>query len=394
MSEVLDMKLSEESARLVSFISILNIDLPRLEPKHHAMLQDQYDHLVRWQTLIESTANSTRQTVKPQTNSLIDNPFVDPRILTQQNARATLCRCRFRKLEVRMHIEAEHVERSVEPLLGVLMAIICMFGEAKTVNILYVPSRLQKLLPTQGEVIGPDNINSGSTLAVGHGRIDVWRREEFAKIAVHELIHCLRCDIKRFPPRLLAKFYEAFHIDKKDCDPSYTQCRTSIFPNEAYVEAQANIFHTMYVTHRLISEKKDLFDLLDVERKWALYQVAKVLRHNGFASMSELLATSSADTISHACWRQNSNVFSYIVIRAAFLYDLGTFIDFLASGNSFMCFDKSAMSTDKRIELFTSLAIDLVMSKRFGDAVEKAMTTSSNDTFITQTLRMTALELQ
>lgn len=383
------MRLSHTSERLVAFVSNLNIDLPPLHDRHRRLLQRQYDHFVKWAETIEKEAETTHEQTDSKPDRLRDNDFVDPKILARKSQKAVLCRYKFKNLELRVHVEAEKVDRSLQPLLPHLMAIMCMFGQARTVDIFYVPSSAKKLLPPKGTIIGPANINSGSTLAAGHGPIDVWRREEFAKLFFHESLHCLRCDIKNFPKRFLQKFYDLFRIDRLGCDKTFSMCRTSLFPNEAYVEALADIVHTMYVCHVL--QQQPFITLLMVERRWALFQAAKVLRHYNFERLEDLW-----DDEKHKCWRQNSNVFSYIIIRAALLYHIGPFLDFLSHGDSFLCFANPVhirTDTEDRVGKFSVLAINLIKSPEMCVAVNRMMMVKCGDAFVSQTLRMTALEM-
>ena len=327
-----------------------------------------------------------------------DNPFMDNRIKSLSE-KATLVIFKFENKVINLHIESckkSQNRYSFSSLTSHLMAINCLFGDTNHIDIFYIPSGAKKMLPNPDEIIGPMHINSGSTLAIGHGEIDIWRKEEFAKLATHELLHCICCDIKNYPDYLIGEFYKTFKIDDYGCgnSGSYTHCRTRLFPNEAYVETMANIFHTMYVKLILGQNAESLLELLEIERKWAIFQCAKVLRHNGFDSVSDFLKQDQAKHGNQ--WRQNSNVFSYIILRGALMYDLGLFLMFMTSGDSFACFApkfQNPKESFSRLEKFTALLIAIVTSSAFSSNVSKAMSAKTPNGLISRTLRMTALEL-
>ena len=386
------MRLSKTSEKLVAFVSNLQICLPDVLEEHRWLLQQQCNNFLQWKKVILSTASLKCQQTEITRDHLLENDFVDPRIRRGTPKASVKYSFKFDKFLLQMHAEGRKFDKSVMNVLPYLMSIMCMFGDTRCVEVRYSPSHLTKVLPATGEIIGSTHVNSGSTLASGHGRIDVWRQEEHAKLFFHEISHCLRCDIKHFPEQLLHKFYQAFNIDEQGCGRTYQRCRTMIFPNEAYVEIQAEIFHTMYVFDNL-KDTVSYFELLDIERKWAVYQAAKVLKHNGFESLNNFFRNNHGN---ERAWRQESNVFSYFIIRAALMYNIPAFLNFLQKSESFLCFplveDESTFK--KKLENFTDLCIELIRADEFRRAIEQAMKASEGDYFIRKSLRMTALELE
>ncbi len=96
-----------------------------------------------------------------------------------------------------------------------------------------------------------------------------------------------------------------------------------MLPNEAYTECVADILNTMFVAAVLGS--LNCLELLDVERRWAVFQAAKVLHHYGFPSLKAFLR-SSPDKGTRLV--QTSSVFSYLILRAALLFHLDDFLEF------------------------------------------------------------------
>jgi hypothetical protein len=76
----------------------------------------------------------------------------------------------------------------------------------------------------------------------------------------------------------------------------------------------------MYVYHALHGRRFDLrafVALLNVERRWSLFQTAKVTVNCGYAKPSDFVSAAQP-----RLFTQKSSVFSYIVLKAAALYDI------------------------------------------------------------------------
>ena len=56
------------------------------------------------------------------------------------------------------------------------------------------------------------------------------RKEELVKVGIHELIHCLRFDIKYYPTDLVKMYYDNFCIEVNNCNfDDYFNCSNLIF---------------------------------------------------------------------------------------------------------------------------------------------------------------------
>lgn len=173
----------------------------------------------------------------------------------------------------------------------------------------------KKSIISNNKSLGPNNINSGSTLP---GRnIVCWRQEELYKVLIHELIH--------------------FHnFDFHDTDPNYEPLESMInLPkiigsdklNESYTETVAIIIMCI-----LVMEQKnptfqyDLFtDLLKKEILFSMFQVAKVLNKLGASSLTDYF--NNKITI-----EQTTSFRSYFIIKLLLLLNLSKTIQFMNHG--------------------------------------------------------------
>lgn len=157
----------------------------------------------------------------------------------------------------------------------------------------------QRNMPTSG-MIEAQHINGGYTYVHGH-EIFVYRREEFPKVILHEVIHHTSLQRLEWSPASLKELYDFFHISQERCGNAMEYCHTSLAPNEAIVEAWAEVLHVMFLS---IEFGLDYRSLYDAEVRHALQQTCKVL---GFQSAHQPL------------WKEGTHAYSYIVLRTLLL---------------------------------------------------------------------------
>jgi hypothetical protein len=103
-----------------------------------------------------------------------------------------------------------------------------------------VPIDYPRLFPTSGPV-KPSHINGAYTY-VHSNAIYIYRQEEYPKVALHEACHHLKYDTRSWSRSSIAKLKSAFQIDAS----------VTLLPNEAVIEAWANIYHfKIYYRKRL-----------------------------------------------------------------------------------------------------------------------------------------------
>lgn len=150
----------------------------------------------------------------------------------------------------------------------------------------------EKRLPPKGVVLGPDHINTGYTSHCSPDSLVVYRKDEWAKVFIHECMHHLHLDDGMGPARL-----PMFRIPNE------------VRVNEAFCEVWARILNCYLVAaHTGQSAKK----LLAVERRHAVRSMEQVLAQMG-------LKYGDLTTEKAAAYRENTNVFAYVVLAAILL---------------------------------------------------------------------------
>jgi hypothetical protein len=172
-----------------------------------------------------------------------------------------------------------------------------------------LPSPKLREFPKQVyEKIETKHINGGYTYP-SENIIFIFRREEFPKVLLHETLHHARIDTdKLWKPEHLTSLYEYFNISTSGClTPS--SCHTDLRPNEAIIEALAEIHHTAFLSYEYrISFKR----MIMMEQKWACVQAKRILQRQR-----------------NRQWSEGTHAFSYMVIRACLLCNADTFLEYI-----------------------------------------------------------------
>ena len=222
----------------------------------------------------------------------------------------------------------------------------------------------------KSKIINPDEINSGSTWAIGFKPINIWRSEELVKVGIHELIHCLKFDIKNYPQEQLKRYYRNFCINSTSCGSDNLNCKHQIFPNEAYTEAVAEIYNCMFKAMNKYTDDKSFIDnnkysinisfdnyqkfkkttinsiynntLKNIKNEilFGMFQISKIIEYFEFKYFDDfmrdyvvLFFTENPPiddkTTCSKVLTQNTNVFSYFFLRVGILYSLNDFFNML-----------------------------------------------------------------
>jgi hypothetical protein len=184
----------------------------------------------------------------------------------------------------------------------------------------------QKKLFDNVKFLASDNVNSGSTYP---GRtVVVWRLEELYKVLIHELIHYHQFDFGMNHPHydeLKQKMDGAIKFEGPDAI------------NETYTETLAVIINAMFYAYYNRNDETDKLDdveklfhyAINLERRFLMWQVAKIVRIFGGETMQSLLNNEVKIV-------QTTSVRSYYVYKLFLLFNLNSFVEFIDS-NSDIC---------------------------------------------------------
>ena len=110
----------------------------------------------------------------------------------------------------------------------------------------------KKILPENGEIIGKENVNTAyTTSCVPHGKIVVYRSEEWFKVLIHESFHVLGLDFShKENAKITSEIKKLFPIN------------SNIKLFEAYTETWAEILNCVFVSYYRTTNKQDFLSRL------------------------------------------------------------------------------------------------------------------------------------
>jgi hypothetical protein len=300
----------------------------------------------------------------------------------------------------------------LQRILSKLFLLIDLFTEKKnTTYHLYIwLSDLKKHKPTENshvhnrqvskKTFRSQHINSGATV---HNLLDksvelfIWRKEEIEKVLLHEMIHTLKLDFMGYPEELKRDIIDKFNI------PSAIELRLG----EAYVETWAVILNTIFVSftkNRKLSIKtqcdissKKFFKLFAMEIYFTLFQSSKILRHFGYECVEgcevPFIKSNQVGETGEKLFKQDTYVFSYYLIKAGVLMNLGEFFNYCCKNNKqLLQFVESPVNFKELHRIFIESA---KQNKLLNDMVGLNLDYKADgNELLDNTMRMTLYELK
>ena len=173
----------------------------------------------------------------------------------------------------------------------------------------------------------PYQINTGATWRNTCNTVTLWRREEAPKTFLHEMMHGFGWDFEDPQAAVHQWATSRFRIDPA----------TEVRFYESYVETWATLLNLYFVHLRGDDGEATAASLqaaVDDERRFAVFQAAKVVAHSGYERWADFcVAVATGDEATAAAsstlplFRQTTSVFSYYIIRALHLWQLDWFLD-------------------------------------------------------------------
>ena len=246
----------------------------------------------------------------------------------------------------------------------------------------------KKVLPENGEIIGKDNVNTAyTTSCVPHGKIVVYRSEEWFKVLIHESFHVLGLDFShRENSKITSEIKKIFPVN------------SDIKLFESYTETWAEILNCVFVSYYRTKNIQDFLSRFDqcirVEIGFSVYQMVKILDYMNL-EYSDLYSMNQRSELRRLhFYKERSNVFAYYVITSVLLFNTDKFLIWCGHNNG--NFIKYTYS-DVNNQSFINLIAANYRSNRFKEFVSCIKATSLLDgkkqTELQRTLRMTIIDL-
>jgi hypothetical protein len=187
-------------------------------------------------------------------------------------------------------------------------------------TIYYFETNKKKILPANSnKKIGPNECNSGLTYIQNNnhknGNIVLYRKEEILKVLIHELIHSNMIDHKIIYSTDNKVFSNNFCVDY------------NILLNEAFTETFATIINIFYI-HIINNLKISLLNEMFInELCYSNYICSKIMNYYDIKSILDVIKPK--DKKCNTYFPQNTNVFSYYILKNILLHNIEDFNNIL-----------------------------------------------------------------
>ena len=272
----------------------------------------------------------------------------------------------YKKLDITLNIYSKNNRLSSSMINDIVeRVIVCGLFKSTEININFnidiflTPFKKKYDYYKPLEILGPREINSGASL-MGQ-KLFVFRVEELNKVLVHELVHYLALDLHEVS---FANFSDYFNISSNN----------KVILNEAYTEIMGLLINTCIYTDKFSSVK----EILNKELKYSMYQSAKILTIFNFENANQFFKRCDCEN-----FKQNTDIFSYFIVKTAILMDLDNFL---------------TLYYDNKITplTFKDYILPIALSKKYTVYINKFMIYIQNNkqsNSLLNTLRMTHYDL-
>ena len=283
---------------------------------------------------------------------------------------------------------AEQMVKRIFLWLSIAEKFACKTCSKEMTIFLYMTDHI-KLLPSKGQSIDKINANTAFTSSCSHSTdIHLFRQEEWFKVLIHETFHNLGLDFSTMSQtKVEPVILTMFPLNIPDI---------RIF--ESYCETWAELMNIMFSVYWHSKNKSDINkildkmeDLMQLERTFSLFQCTKVL-HNYGLKYTDIYqtATHKANLGKLGNYKEETNAFSYYVLKPILFFHLNEFIEWSIKHNGLtMDFKK----TQANVMNYAGLIKRLYNSPEFIDNMEQiAQLYNDNGKFEYKTLRMTVVD--
>jgi hypothetical protein len=388
----------------------------------YELIKDNYCNIFQNILFKKSTSNSNSK-INAKLDNIIFLSEKDRHNIQSTMSLISEINAKYKTNNIKLYVVSREDEalnqKVIRRIISKLFVLIDLFTSAKntTYNLYVWLSDLKKHKPNSQQhkhqhqhrqiskkTFRSQHINSGATV---HDLLEetvelfIWRKEEIEKVLLHEMIHTLKLDFMGYPDELKQDIITKFNI------PSSIELRLG----EAYVETWALLLNTIYVsfTKSKMKIKKqceikssEFFKLFAMEMFLTLYQSSKILRHFGYECITgckvPLQKSENPKEMAQKLFEQETSVFSYYLIKAGILMNLGDFLKFCCKNNkSLLQFVESPVNYEKLHEVFIESAKQNVLLNEMTSLkinLDNKDGNGNGNELLDNTMRMTLYELK
>jgi hypothetical protein len=195
---------------------------------------------------------------------------------------------------------------------------------------------LKKVLPNNTNIIKQENANTAFTTSCKkHTEINLFRKEEWFKVLIHESFHCTGLD-----------FSELEHSVSNKKVLTIFPVNSDVRLFETYCEMWAEILNVMFISYNKTNTIENLNEdinklivkmekLLYYERLFSLFQCAKVLHFFGIKYNNLYEKDLTSMKLRAMKYKEDTNVLSYYIIKSIYMFYVNDFIEWCVENNNY-----------------------------------------------------------
>jgi hypothetical protein len=197
---------------------------------------------------------------------------------------------------------------------------------------IYFTDFKKELPKIRGEPIDELHVNTGFTYACsinssGKNEINIYRKEEWFKVLIHESFHAFAIDYSNISSDIIER------IDQKvlrEMFPLHIDLRFY----ETYCELWAEILQIVYMNYTDILENKwTRFErMIKADQQHSVQQAVKVLKHQNM-TYSDLFDSKESGKLRRMKYKEISPVFSYYLLKSIFYIGIDNYISWCSIHN-------------------------------------------------------------
>lgn len=223
------------------------------------------------------------------------------------------------------------------------------------------------------------NINTGMTLhKSNNGEILIYRKEEWYKVLIHEMIHLLGFDNALFYDKYEKQIIRLFQFKKIN----------RINYNEAYVECLAEIIHILLLSIIQVKNMNDYKKVYTIfmkklhgEIEYSKSNILKIMNHmNIDITNNQHLHTSFSN------YYENTNIMSYYFIKSYLYHDIEKFVDWLTFNGTIII--NTQLNYKLKNKPFGPFLVDMISDSSLPTSLFEIMNTNKNKNFNNKRLIM------
>ena len=246
-----------------------------------------------------------------------------------------------------------NISSQVDKIIKRCMILSDIHGLDKKLNINLWFTPFLKKLPSEYTLLGPKEINSGSSGGY-YDKVEIWRTEEMPKLVIHEVYHNLDLDSKYYNYDKVVKYVKS----KSDISDD-----TLLLINESLTEITAVLINCILCSLEINHGFERFIKYLELERKYTIFQVSKILLHFGYKNAFEFFSPKEKQFK----FNQNTSVFSYFIVKGSILFNLDKYMKFFKK-----YFDKFKINLKYKYQL-EDLIIELIYDSNYIRAINSMM---------------------